>query len=201
MSDHELDRELQWIVTEARRPVAIDAAARARLLDAIRAEPLPRRQPRVVTLLLRPRRMVLAPLAAAALAAGLVAIGFFSGYWLHRDGRLATGQQVAVVAGHPQLPDSLTPRAVKFVLIAPDAKHVAVVGDFNGWDSSANPMTTRTPDGRWTVFVPLRPGLHVYSFVVDGDHFLADPSAPMAPDDGFGSSRKNSVVVVGASSL
>lgn len=201
MSDRNVDPELQWIVTEARRPVSIDPAARARLLDAIRGEPLPQRRPQVMSLLLRPRRIALPPLATAALAAGLVAVGFVTGYWLHRDGRVAAGQQVAVVAGHPQLPDSLTPRVVKFVLIAPDAKRVAVVGDFNGWDTTANPMTTRTPDGRWTVFVPLRPGLHVYSFVVDGDHFLADPSAPLAPDDGFGTSHKNSVVVVGASSL
>jgi len=201
MSDKELDPDLQWIVTEARRPVAIDSAARARLLDAIRAEPLPHRRARVVALLLRPRRITLPPLATVALAAGLVAVGFITGYWLHRDGRVTTGQQVAVVAGHPQLPDSLVPRVVKFVLIAPDAQRVAVVGDFNGWDARANPMTTRTPAGQWTVFVPLRPGLHVYSFLVDGDHFIPDPSAPLAPDDGFGASRTNSVVVVGASSL
>jgi hypothetical protein len=200
MTEHDIDPELQWIVTEARRPVTTDPAARVRLLDALRAEPLPRRSPPLVALLLRPRRMVLPPLAAAALAAGLVAVGFITGYWLHRDGRQTAGQ-VAVVAGHPQLPDSLVPRVVKFVLIAPDAQRVAVVGDFNGWDARVNPMTTRTPDGRWTVFVPLRPGLHVYSFVVDGDHFLPDPSAPLAPDDGFGASRTNSIVVVGASSL
>jgi len=155
----------------------------------------------VIALLLRPRRIVLPPLATVAMAAGLIAVGFITGYSTHRDGGVTTGQQVAAVAGHPQLPDSLTPRVVKFVLIAPDAKRVAVVGDFNGWDASANPMTTRTPDGQWTVFVPLQPGLHQYSFVVDGDHFLADPSAPLAPDDGFGASRTNSVVVVGASSL
>jgi Carbohydrate-binding module 48 (Isoamylase N-terminal domain) len=203
MTDHDfepLDPYVQWIATEARRSVPSDPAARRRLLDAIRAEPLPQRRPRVVAFLLRRRSFVMPPLAAAAMAAGLVALGFVSGYAIHRDGRLPAGQRTAVVAGHPQLPDSQTPRAVKFVLIAPQAQRVAVVGDFNGWDADANPMqTTRAADGRWTVFVPLRPGLHVYSFLVDGDHFLADPSAPVAPDDGYG--HKSSVVVVGASTL
>ena len=84
------------------------------------------------------------------------------------------------------------------MLIAPQARHVTVVGDFNDWNPVATP-TTREADGRWTVFVPLRPGLHMYSFVVDGNHFVADPTAPVAPDDGYG--HQSSVVVVGASSL
>jgi hypothetical protein len=199
MSNEELDSldpYVQSIVAEARRPVAMDPAARRRLLEALRAEPAPTRQPRILAFLLK-RRVALAPLAAAALAAGLVAIGFLAGYRTHRDGRLAIGQH-AVVAGHPQLPDSLTPRAVKFVLIAPQAQRVAVAGDFNGWDPTATP-TTRDAQGRWSVFVPLQPGLHVYSFVVDGDQFVADPTAPVAPDDGYG--HESSVVVVGAASL
>jgi hypothetical protein len=38
----------------------------------------------------------------------------------------------------------------------------------------------------------------VYSFVVDGSTWSADPSAPLAPDDGFG--RPNSVKIVGRGS-
>src|SRR3954467_1552343 len=182
-----LDPYVQWIVTEARRPVASDPGARQRVLAAIRAQPLPAPRSPVVALLLRPRSFAVPPLAAAAIAATLVGLGFLAGFSIHRDGRLPAGQRTAVVAGHPQLPDSLTPRAVKFVLIAPQAQRVAVVGDFNGWDATPNPMqTTRTPDGRWTVFVPLQPGMHVYSFLVDGDHFVADPTAPLVPDDGYG---------------
>jgi hypothetical protein len=35
----------------------------------------------------------------------------------------------------------------------------------------------------------------VYAFIVDGDRWVADPAAPMAPEDGFG--IRNSVIVVG----
>ena len=194
--DDSLDPYVQWSVAEARRPVITDAAVRHRLLEAVRLEAAPRR--RRFGWLVGPRRIVLQPLAAAALAAGLVGIGVLSGLLIHRGGRSTDGRkaQVAVV---PQLPGSIAPRAVKFVLIAPRAARVSVVGDFNGWNVAADPMTTQGSDGTWTIFVPLQPGLHTYSFVVDGTHFVTDPSAPLAPDDGYG--HQSSVVLVGGSSL
>lgn len=196
MSDDDLsalDPNVQWIVSEARRPVVVDAAARARLLAAVRAAPRPERPSRVRAWLLQPRNFVIPPLAGLAAAAGLVGIGIMSGLALHRDGRTSTGQVPPVVV-NPQLPDS--PRVVKFVLIAPQAARVAVVGDFNGWDEAATPAV-KQPDGTWSTFVTLRPGRHVYSFIVDGQ-FIPDPAAPMAPDDGFG--NNNSVIVVGGAS-
>ncbi len=201
MSDEldSLDPYVQWIASEARRSVAVDPAARRRLLEAVRAEPVPQRHSRVLAWMLEPRRLALPPLATAALAAGLVGIGVISGLLIHRDGRLATEQLPSAGAAGSQLPDSVTPRAVKFVLIAPQAARVSLVGDFNGWDASANPMVTQGVKGMWTVFVPLQPGLHTYTFVVDGTHFVADPTAPIAPDDGYG--HKSSVVLVGGSSL
>jgi hypothetical protein len=50
------------------------------------------------------------------------------------------------------------------------------------------------------VALPLHSGRHVYAFVVngvDGVQWLADPSAPLAPEDGLGA--PNSVVLVGGS--
>jgi hypothetical protein len=201
MSDEldSLDPYVQWIASEARRPVAIDPTARQRLLEAVRAESLPQRRLRVLAWLVEPRRFSLPPLATTALAAGLVGIGVIGGLAIHRDGRPSTAQPSLAGAAISQLPDSIAPRAVKFVLIAPQAARVSLVGDFNGWDASANPMMTQGANGMWTVFVPLQPGLHTYSFVVDGAHFVADPTAPIAPDDGYG--HKSSVVLVGGSSL
>ncbi len=189
-----LDSNVRWIVTEARRPVAVDAAARERLLEALRAEPVPSATSPVMAWLSEPRRFALPTYATAALAAGLVGIGVLGGLAINRDGRRAE-QPSAVAVVHPQLPDSLAARAIKFVLIAPQASRVSLVGDFNGWDASATPMSSsRGRDGAWTVFLPLTPGLHTYSFVVDGAHFVADPAAPIAPDDGFG--KPSSVVLV-----
>ena len=62
-----------------------------------------------------------------------------------------------------------------FFCQAPAAKQVTLVGDFNGWDPNAIPMT-RQPDGRWTASVELSHGDHQYFFLVDGKRVL-DPSA------------------------
>lgn len=201
MSDEResLDPSVQRIVSEAKRPVTMDPAARERLMRAVRAEPLPVRRSRVLAWVMEPRRFVLPPLAAAAWAAGLIGIGVIAGSSINWDGRQSTEQSTTVAARNPQLPDSLQPRAIRFILVAPEAGRVSLVGDFNGWDAAATPMTTRDKDGRWTVFVPLQPGLHTYSFVVDGTHFVADPSAPIAHDDGYG--HRSSVVLVGGPSL
>jgi hypothetical protein len=57
----------------------------------------------------------------------------------------------------------------------------------------------RRTDGRttWSVAVQLPAGRHVYAFVVDGDAWVADPQAPLAPEQWYG--QRNSVVVVAAS--
>ena len=192
MSDREpLDPYVEWIVTEARRPVAVDAAARQRLLDAIRREPLPGRRGRVAGWLLEPRRFVLPPIAAAALAAGLVGIGVLSGSLINRDGSTSTVRPPRDVVAGSRLPDSV--RVVKFVLTAPQANSVSVVGDFNDWDAAAN-SAVREENGNWSMYVPLRPGRYEYTFMLDGRHLVPDPAAPIAPDDGYG--QKNSVVVV-----
>jgi hypothetical protein len=193
-----IDPSVQWIVNEARRPVTMDPGARERLMEAIRAEEPPHAGLPVIGWLLEPRRLTLPPLATLAAAAGLVGFGLLGGLAYNRDGRAPATEHPRDVAASPQLPDSVAPRVVKFVLIAPQASRVSMVGDFNGWDSAATPAA-RQSDGSWAIFVPLTPGRHVYSFVVDGTHFVPDPSAPVAPDDGYG--QKNSVVVVkGASS-
>ena len=186
-----IDPSVQWIITEARRPVVMDSAARARLMEALRLEEAPRRQSPVLAWLVEPRRLSLPPLATLAAAAGLVGIGILSGLLIGRDGRAPTAQPPAVAA-KPQLPDSLTARVVKFVLVAPQASKVSLVGDFNGWDTDATPAE-RQSDGSWVTFVQLHPGRHVYSFVLDGKVFMNDPAAPIVPND-FG--QQNSVVVV-----
>jgi hypothetical protein len=85
-----------------------------------------------------------------------------------------------------------TENRVRFTLVAPNASHVSLVGDFNGWNAGALPLR-RSTDGTWEVEVPLAPGRYAYSFVVDGA-LARDPSAPQAPVDDFGGT--NSVVMV-----
>lgn len=71
----------------------------------------------------------------------------------------------------------------QFVFAAPNAKRVAVAGDFSNWQPVH--VMTRSDKGVWTVVVPLDPGVHDYAFVVDGERWVPDPVAP-AVQDGFG---------------
>ena len=43
---------------------------------------------------------------------------------------------------------------VRFAVWAPNARRVAVVGDFNSWDARRHPMRVRYPAGVWELFVP-----------------------------------------------
>ncbi|MDB4878400.1 MAG: glycoside hydrolase family 13 domain protein [Gemmatimonadetes bacterium] len=192
MIDSELDPYVEWIAREARRPVVTDQAARDRIMASVRAEPLPQRRPRLWERVLEPRAFRLSPAGSALIAAGLVGIGVLAGGFVHnRDGGLPVGLSPIAVVPQTQLPVSDT--VVKFVFVAPQAGKVSVVGDFNGWDSTKTPLV-RAPNGAvWTVELPLSAGRHLYSFVVDGS-WSADPSAPLAPDDGFG--HANSVKLV-----
>jgi hypothetical protein len=89
-------------------------------------------------------------------------------------------------------PGSEGARTVEFVVMAPAASRVAVVGDWNGWDPGATPMSRHA--GTWTARVSLPPGRHTYAFVVDGRHWESDPRAPLEPANAFG--FRNSVILV-----
>jgi hypothetical protein len=175
----------------------MDDGARDRVMAAVRAEPVPHRS--LVSRLgnafqrfAEPRSLTLSPARSTLLAAGLVGMGVFAGgVMTNRDGRPSAGQPPVAA---PKLPVSDT--FVKFTFVAPSAKHVTLVGDFNDWDVSSTPMARS--GNVWTVVVPMPAGRHQYSYVVDGKSWSSDPNAPSAPDDGFG--HTNSVKIVGRGS-
>ena len=74
---------------------------------------------------------------------------------------------------------------VGFSVWAPNASRVAVVGDFNSWDSRRHAMRLRYPAGVWELFVPrLTPGMR-YKFDIVGPGGVrlpqkADPLAQQA---------------------
>lgn len=72
---------------------------------------------------------------------------------------------------------------VHFRLDAPDASSVRLAGDFTGWQPEHE--LHEVAPGVWTTVVPVRPGVHDYAFVVDGEQWRPDPLA-MQVDDGFG---------------
>ena len=87
-----------------------------------------------------------------------------------------------------------TPAGVRFVLIHPAARSVALAGSFNQWSATSRPLAREGSRGLWTIVVPLPPGEHLFMYVVDGTQWISPPLAEDYVDDGFGA--KNGVVVV-----
>ncbi len=73
---------------------------------------------------------------------------------------------------------------VYFAVWAPNARRVAVVGDFNEWDFEANYMERQDPVGIWTCFVPGVKEGDLYKFCIETQQgkriFKADPFANYA---------------------
>ncbi|MGH7560523.1 MAG: isoamylase early set domain-containing protein [Gemmatimonadales bacterium] len=127
----------------------------------------------------------LSPLRALSLAAGVAALMLAARF-------LRPGTSVSP----PPVPVATAGQLTQFVLVAPEASAVHLVGDFNDWSTAATPLVRAEGDGMWHVTVPLVPGRYRYAFVVDGRLWRPDPEAP-ALEDEFG--RANSVVTVGGS--
>ena len=57
-------------------------------------------------------------------------------------------------------------RAMNFICNAPQANSVSLVGDFNQWNATANPMK-QMPDKAWMITIELKHGHHRYAFLED----------------------------------
>lgn len=178
------ERALRLLAAVDRAPVSFSVELETRVMAAVRrhaASPARRAwrwisQPRDIRVRVRPW-LVAPALAAAALLVLLLA---------------RPAVPPVAPAATATRPESVS---VRFVLYAPEAHDVAVVGSFNQWDPSATPLLKSDGGGVWTATLTLPVGQHQYTFVVDGSRWVPDPAAP-GIDDGFG--RRNSVVAVTA---
>lgn len=213
MSEPDDPRWLDDVAGELRREVPVRPAWRARLLDDVARAPRPSVRDIAddafdddESALDSGRRrwsITVAPLTGLAAASLLVALGVGLMYVAMSSRAGADASQRVTHAGpssaSPQLvsrtPTATDREVVRFELSAPRASHVALVGSFNEWNPVATPLSRDPASGKWVVSLRLPPGRHVYAFVVDGD-VTADPSAPRAADDDFGS--PSSVVLVAA---
>jgi hypothetical protein len=172
------DELIERAVASLREPVRVDPALDARVMAEIARLPVPRSEPAW-----RRHSIRLTPLSALAAAAAIVLMTLVGRAWLAPVVPFSSVSPVSPV--------------VQFVVVIPSAHAVSLVGDFNDWDEAATPMTPRDTDGIWSVTVPLAPGRYRYSFLVDGETWVADPAAPRVLEDDYG--RPNSVVTVGGS--
>ena len=171
------DDVLERVVERLREPIEMDPTLDARVM--VRVARTSRGLDwlaRGWEWLRRPQDVSFTPLAAAGVVATLAALAVVLG---PRAPAKGPGPDTTVV---------------QFVLVAPSAASVSLVGDFNDWDASTTLMRPVRSGGIWSVTIPLPAGRHRYAFLIDGSEWLADPSAPRAPDD-FGT--PSSVVTVG----
>lgn len=188
-------------IAELLRPLPqVRPEAVAGLLVAVAAERERGREDSRSAVSPRMRRWIIRGVGAA-LAAGLAgvvllrdaspripsAIGERGGATIAPEVSLAARGGATAVAGAPQ--------EVQLLLRAPSASRVHVAGDFNGWNPHEAPMSRDSASGLWSARLTLRPGRHVYAFVVDDTLWVPDPRAPAARDADFG--RPGSVMLVG----
>lgn len=91
---------------------------------------------------------------------------------------------ITVAVMRPKMGDGVE---VRLILVAPGARQVAVVGDWNDWDPLAQPLDDSDGDGTWELRFRVEPGRdYEYQFVVDEAEWISDPDALLQVDDGFG---------------
>jgi hypothetical protein len=86
-------------------------------------------------------------------------------------------------------PDELQHR---FVIYRPDASQAEIVGDFTRW--SPLPMEKIGESGYWSITLKLPAGEYRYSYLVDNDQQIADPTVLSQEQDDFGG--ENSIIKI-----
>jgi hypothetical protein len=189
----ELQREAErwesWnrVASTTLRPYA-PAWLENRIMVSLPPRPAAPLHARVFAWLIEPRRIRIRPLPLGlAGATALVVALVLPAENVLRTNRNPAGQAVVPVS-------ATAPVYVQFAFSAPDARSVAVSGDFNNWQIGGVALRDLDGDGVWTGMVALRPGLHKYMFLVDGEEWVTDPRAERYFDDGFG--MRNAVIAV-----
>ena len=85
-----------------------------------------------------------------------------------------------------------TARKVSFTMVAPEAKNVFLVGDFNNWDINSHPL--KASKGTWKTSVKLAPGRYEYRFLIDGE-WQNDPNCTTFAPNSYGT--ENCVLTLG----
>ncbi|MBA3012505.1 MAG: glycogen-binding domain-containing protein [Proteobacteria bacterium] len=75
-------------------------------------------------------------------------------------------------------------KKVEFLLYAPHASEVLLMGDFNNWKGEKHPMKKKSM-GAWEKTLMLNPGNYEYKYIVDG-HWQEDPANRPTRMNAFG---------------
>lgn len=188
------DNLIDRVAAELREPVRLDDHFDDQVMAEVRD--MPRHRFGTWARVLRPRTITVSPVLSAIAAMLLVAITLSVGHAIG-VARAARGSELRLDSSTDRgATHAPARRDVQFVLVAPTARKVSVVGDFNDWDASHKEFQAQHRGGGvWSVTAKVPVGHHRYSFVVDDSVWVADPTAPRVIDDDFG--MPNSALVVG----
>lgn len=181
--DDERDELIERVVGALAPMPQPRSAAVARVLMAVRAR---RAQPvsRFRRALWWAEDTAVSAKAAGLLVAASLVIGFMARGTMDGGASFAAPEGATIEMQPVANTSGAVPVAMALELA--NAKTVAVVGDFNGWDPSANPMQRVGANGPWSTTLLAKPGRHTYAFLVDGTTLVADPRAPKAKSADFG---------------
>ena len=163
MSDIDFERRVERAL---RAPVPTSARAKQAIMEGVRRaarEGAPSK-----TLIFPWGRSTRHSIIGIALAAGIGSITTMSSLAPTVPDARPMGVVTSAIIGDSvvdRFRDTL--RLVRLMFDAPDARRVAVVGDFNGWRSDATQMQRDARSGQWAVTLALKDGEHRYAIVVD----------------------------------
>jgi len=92
---------------------------------------------------------------------------------------------------NPQGPDTIPHR---FVIYKPDISRAEITGSFSDWQPI--PMTRLGSSGYWEAVLDLPRGEYRFSYILDGEQGIPDPTILTTENDDFGG--KNSILYVSA---
>lgn len=187
--EHTEDAFVGRVASRLREPLHPDDTFEARAMQAVRAAA---REPAGPTISGKRswwmrRSVSLTPVAALAMAAGIAAVAIVASLQAR-----PSAPAPAVIAAKTD-----TVHFVRFMLVDPAARQVALVGTFNQWQKQATLLEPAADAGAWTISIALPPGRHEYAFIVrdaNGERWVADRFGQRVRDD-YG--VESSVVSVG----
>jgi hypothetical protein len=134
---------------------------------------------RLAALLWTPRQLSLRPVYAVLTIAASMAL-----VWLAAPARRTP--PVNALSDAPRV-------FVQFRFDVADAMRVQLAGSFTNWQPTYE--LHQSAPGIWMTTVPLPEGVHDYSFIVDGQQWVADPYSAQI-SDGFGGTNSRLTLLV-----
>ena len=97
----------------------------------------------------------------------------------------------------PQIDFPASPATLqhRFVIYQSEVKQIEIAGSFTNWQRI--PLQPAGSTGYWEITLEIPPGEHTFSYILDDNIILADPTIPVKEKDDFGTI--NSILVMEAS--